>query len=145
MTPEQQAALRSQIHADPACAEALASRDSWALAAILSTGRTRTALVPIADVQAYLQTTGLWWAIKAVPPEHPAYAAAVAVIDVANARYQNIDTTLPLVGQMLGGLVATGVIAQENMDALMSMGLTADPVSALDVAEAVFNDDGSLK
>jgi hypothetical protein len=123
------------------CPELIASRDHAAIAASVSTGRTKTQKVPIADIQAYLQTQGLWWAIKAVAADaaHPANAAGIAVIDVASARYDNIDTTLPIVAQMLGGLVATSVMTQAQMDDISSLGVVAAPVSVLDVALALEN------
>jgi len=93
--------------------------------------RTKILLVSIEDIQAYLQTEGAWWIIKATAnnSEHPAKAAAEAVMDVANARYKNIDTSLPVVGQMLGGLLATGVLTQVQFDHLTTMGVVPDPVS----------------
>lgn len=124
--------------------DVLKAKDTRAIADALSAGRTKVQKVPIADVQAYLQTNGVWWAIKAAAADsaHPAQSAAVAVLDVAGARYENIDTTLPLVGQMLGGLVATGVIGQTHMDELMALGVVADPVSEFDVRRACWADNG---
>jgi hypothetical protein len=135
--------LLAQIQAlDPAL---IASRDEYALAAALSVGRTKTVKVPIADVQANLQTTGLWWSVKAVAADaaHPAHAAAIALMDVANARYDNIDMTLPIVAQMLGELVSAGVMTQAQMDALTGMGVVPDPVDPMVVRQAIWNDDGS--
>ena len=110
-----------------------------AIAAAMSTGRTKVTKVAIADVQAYLQTQGLWWSIKAVAADvaHPAQSAAIAVLDVANARYDNIDMTLPIVATMLGGLVATSVITQGAMDALVGLGTVPDAVSVQDVINAM--------
>jgi selenophosphate synthase len=123
----------------------LATKDTQAIADAFNAGRTKVQKVPIADVQAYLQTNGIWWTIKAAAADaaHPAQSAAIAVIDVAGARYENIDTTLPLVGQMLGGLVATGVITQPHMDDLMSLGVVPDPVSEMDVRRACWADNGT--
>jgi hypothetical protein len=126
--------LLAQIQAlDPAL---IASRDEYALAAALSVGRTKTVKVPIADVQANLQTTGLWWSVKAVAADaaHPAHAAAIALMDVA---------TLPIVAQMLGELVSAGVMTQAQMDALTGMGVVPDPVDPMVVRQAIWNDDGS--
>jgi hypothetical protein len=129
---------------DPAL---VAGRDDVAIAAALSVGRTLINKVPIADIQAHLQTTGEWWAIKAVSANlaHPAYAAASALMDVANARYENIDTTLSIVGQMLGGLVMTSVMSQASLDTIVNMGVINNPVSPRDVVLAMTNDDGSYK
>jgi hypothetical protein len=122
--------------------ELVASRDTKAIAAGLSLGRTKIVKVPIADIQAHLQTTGEWWAVKAAAAEHPANQAASALMDVATARYENIDTTLPIVGQMLGGLVLSGVISQASLDAIVGMGVIADPISEFDVRRAVWSDAG---
>jgi hypothetical protein len=139
--------LRDEILARPDCADAVAARDLDALAALVSADRTTTQRVPIEDVQAHLQSSGLWWPIKAVAadPAHPAYAAAVAVVDVANARYGRLDMTLPIIAQMLGGLVATGVLPQSEMDQLIAMSVIPAPVSRLEVEAALFNPDGSAK
>ncbi|SMP71937.1 hypothetical protein [Noviherbaspirillum suwonense] len=139
--------LRDEILARTDCADAVAARDLDALAALVSAGRTATQRVPIEDVQAHLQSSGLWWPIKAVAAQsqHPAYQAAVAILDVAEARYQRLDMTLPIIAQMLGGLVATGVMPQSEMDSLIAMSVIPDPVSRADVEAALFNPDGSMK
>jgi hypothetical protein len=139
--------LREEILARPDCADAVAARDLDAIAALVSAGRTTSQRVPIEDVQANLQSSGLWWPIKAVAadPEHPARAAAVAIIDVAGARYQRLDMTLPIIAQMLGGLVATGVMPQSAMDSMIAMSVIPAPVSRNEVEAALFNPDGSAK
>jgi hypothetical protein len=122
------------------CSPALvASHDEAAMATVINAGRTKTVKVPIADVQAYLQTHGLWGAIvtAAGNATHPAQAAAIAVVDASKARYDSLDTTLPVIGQMLGGLVATGVIAQANQNDIVAMSTVPDPVSAFEVAQAL--------
>lgn len=136
--------LRDQVLADPACAEAYAVRDCHELARLCSIGRTKTVLVSLADVQAKLQETGAWWAIKAIAADaaHPANAAAVAVVDVAGARYQNLDTTLPIVADMFGALVAAGAMPQDVMDAIMAMGTVPDPCTQREVAMALYDDYG---
>ena len=134
--------LLTEIKAlDPALAK---SRDTQAIADALSVGRIKVTKVPIADVQAVLQSSGLWWAVKAVAadPAHPAKAAADALMDVANARYENINMTLPIVAQMLGALVATRVMTQEQLDELVNLGVQPDPVSEFDVRRAVWSDAG---
>lgn len=128
-------------------AELIASRDHDAIAAVVNAGRTKTIKVPIADVQAYLQTQGLWWAIKAVAANaaHPAQAAAVAVLDVAGARYDNIDMTLPIVAEMLSGLMVTAVITHAAMDALVTMGVVPDLITGQQVNNAMRTDSGDWR
>ncbi len=139
--------LRDEIHANPACAVALAARDCHELARIMSVGRTRTVKIPIADIQDLMHATGAWWDIAAVAdnPAHVAQKAARAVVDVASARYDHIDTKIPMVGQMLGALVTGGVISQAIFDQIMAMAVAPDPLTAQDVAAALYNDDGSDK
>ena len=131
--------LRDEILSRPDCADALAIRDCGALAALLSTGRTKLVMTPIADLQAYLQGNGLWWSIKAVAgdPANPAYQAAQALMDVANARYENIDMSLPIVDQMLGALVDAGIMPQASADALKEMAIAPDPYSVQDVINSM--------
>jgi hypothetical protein len=133
-------ALKAEIEANPACSQAVIERDTKAIASVISAGRTRPGKTTIADVQAYLQSHGLWWSIKAAAsdPAHAANAAAVATIDVASARYENVDMTIPFVGQMLSGLVAAAIITQADMDAIVAMGSESDPVSAQQVADALY-------
>ena len=131
--------LRDEILSRPECAAALALRDCGALAEILSVGRTKTVNVPIADLQAYLQGNGQWWTIKACAedPAHPARSAAQGVVDVVNARYNSIDMTLPIVDQMLGALVAAGVIPQATMDGLKALAVIPDEITASQVQQAL--------
>lgn len=111
--------------------EELASPNCHTIAATVNVGRVKTVKTPIEDVQAYLQTNGLWWAIKAVAADtaHPATVPAQAIIDVANARYQNIDMSLPIVDQMLTGLVSAAVITAAQKTELMTLGQVPDPVT----------------
>jgi hypothetical protein len=143
MSPDQLQALRAEIAetVDPAV---IAARDTPAIATAVSAGRTRTRVVPIADVQAYLQSHGIWWAIKSISRDtvHPAFAAAEAVMDVATARYENIDLGLPIVAMMFGGLVAAGVMTQDDMSALQALSVVDDPVSEFDVRRACWSDAG---
>ena len=119
--------------------EEIAAGNHHVIAAKVNVGRVKTEKTPIEDVQAHLQTTGEWWAIKAilVNTAHPAYAAADAVIDVANARYKNLDTSLPIIGTMLTGLVAAGAITQASKDTIVAMGNKPDPVTYLQCGDAI--------
>ncbi len=137
--------LHDEILSRADCANALAARDCGALATILSTGRTKTIAVPIADLQAYLQGNGTWWGIKAIAANtaHAAYPAACAAMDVTSARYENIDMSLPIVSQMLGGLVAASAITQADMDALIAMSIVPDVVAPQEVVKACWSDNGT--
>ena len=123
------------------------ARDCDELARHCSQGRVREVLVPIADVQAKLQQTGAWWAIKAltVAPEHPAHAAAVAVTDVASARYTNLNMALPIVQFMFGALVQAGALTQDALDEITALSVEAHPYSPREIALELFNDDATEK
>jgi hypothetical protein len=110
--------------------EEIAEKNYHIIASKVNVGRVKTNLVPIADIQAYLQAQGVWWGIKEVAalPDHVAKAEASAILDVAIARYNNLDTSLPIVGQMLGGLVDKGVLTQTHFDYITTMGTSPDPV-----------------
>ena len=141
--------LRDDILARGDLAAAVASRDCAALADAMSVGRTRRKLVAIADIQARLQSSGAWWAIKGalqsgVTPAE-VRAAAQAVMDVASARYDNVDLSIPLVAQMFGGLVAAGLLPAETLAEITAMSVTDDPLSIADVADALYNLDGTFK
>lgn len=139
--------LRDDILNDRDCDVAYAARDCTELARIRSIGRTRNAPILIADIQKVLQTSGVWWNIldTANAPTHPARAAARAVIDVASARYDSVDSITPIVGQMFGALVTASILPHATMTKIMGMGIVAYPYTAQDVVDAVFNDDGSAK
>ena len=97
----------------------------------VNVGRFKTVLVQIEDVQAYLQTEGAWWTIKTVAATeaHPCRTAAMAILDVATARYKNLDTSLPIVGSMLSALRDASAITQVQYDYITTMGKVPDPVT----------------
>ena len=141
--------LRDEILARPDLSAAVVARDCAALADAMSVGRTRRKLVAIADIQARLQGSGAWWAIKGalqsgVTPAE-VRAAAQAVMDVASARYDNVDMSIPLVAQMFGGLVAAGLLPVETLAEITAMSVAYDPLSPADVADALYNPDGTFK
>lgn len=117
----------------------IAAGNHHVIAAKVNVGRVKTEKTPIADVQAALQTSGTWWAIKAASKDtnHPAFAAADAVMDVANARYANLDMSLPIVAVMFGGLVAAGLMTAAERDSIVSMSERPDPVTYLQCGDAI--------
>lgn len=127
-------ALRAEIAAK-VDAEVIATRDTALIAAALSKDRVRMVLVPIADLQAYLQKANLWWVIKAAAANTIATAhnAAVVVLDVANARYENVDLTLPFVVEQLDQLVASGLMTAEQLADLQAMATRPAPITELEM------------
>lgn len=139
--------IYEEAYAHPDLAEAIAAKDCHKIAEVLSIGRTKSVMVELADVQALLQRTGAWWAIRAAAndPAHPAHDAAVVVFDVAGARYIRLDTSLLLVGQMFGALVAAGVLSQEVVDQVFALADAPDPLTQREVAVALYHDTGEPK
>lgn len=139
MTPAQQAALEVLVERPLTDLEIelAAARNDFYLAASLSVGLTKKVNVPIADLQAYLQGNGLWWGIKAIAgdPANQANVAAQGLIDVASARYDNIDMSLPIVAQMLGALVAASAMPQTSMDALIAMSSVENTIAVQQISE----------
>lgn len=115
---------RDEILALPEGAAALEARDLDALSRIVPPKRIRV-LVEIADIQAKLQSSGYWWLIKnaLVDPEASAQTkqAAQTIIDVASARYVNVDMEIPLVSQMFGALMYVGLLSQKVHDEIVDL------------------------
>ena len=141
MTPEQQAELRAQARSNPACAEALAERDLDALAALLSVGRTRPSSLEVGN-GTVIATIG--------------FEAGNTLLDHISSEL-SMRYVKPLLDQgrlRVGSPVAqaairsfadAGVINTVDADRLCALGLESDPLSRHDVAEALFNPDGSEK
>jgi hypothetical protein len=138
------AALKAEVHANPACADALAAKDCAALAAIVSTGRTstqsrfvtaRTILAECAAGSAILDAleavagsmSAVKWAVK--------FLGQDSGLDVGNAVTQG----------MIDQLAAASVLTSTQAAQLKGLATLPAPVTAQDIAHAVFNDDGSLK
>jgi hypothetical protein len=141
MTPDQQAALRAQAHADDACAQALVDRDLDELARILSIGRTRPSAFEIGN-GTVLEVIGI--------------AAGNKLLDHIQAD-ADLRYVTPLLEQgrltigaqvaqaALQSYVALGVLSQENADVLCALGREADLLTPQDVAEALYNPNGTQK
>jgi hypothetical protein len=132
--------LRDQVHADPRCAAALTARDCEELARIMSEGRTRSNAREIGN-GTILEVLGL--------------DAGNALLDVINtdAKFRYVK---PLVeqGRLLIGsplvqatlqTMAPALLTQAQADALCTLGLEPHPYAPQELAEALFNADGSQK
>jgi hypothetical protein len=141
MTPAQQAELRQAAHDRPDCAAALAAKDCEALAVLLSAGRTcgNDREVGYGTI---LETVGI--------------EAGNALIDFIQAQ-EGMRHVKPLLEQgrlrvgsvlvqaSLQAFVGAGAVSQKGADALCALGLQPDPLTARQVAEALFHEDGSEK
>ena len=133
-------ALREDVHANPACAVALAARDCVDLARIMSIGRTALNKREIGN-GTILEVLGL--------------GSVNALLDVINNN-TNFRYVKPLVeqGRMMIGSplvratlqsLVPAVLTQVEADRLLALGVDPDPYTASDMAEALFNTDGTQK
>lgn len=118
--------------------ELIATRDEAAIAAMVNVGRVKVAKVAVLDVKAYLHTNNLWLSILSAQTDQTKSAygrmAASALIAFAESGVANMDVTLHAVDMQLGMLVADGVIAEADKNAIIALGTVDDFVSAYDVA-----------
>lgn len=111
--------------------EEIAECNYHVIAAKVNVDRFKTNMIQIEDVQAYLQTEGVWWSIKTIASTeaHPCRTAAMAILDVANARYKNLDTSLPIVGSMLSALRDASALSPMQYEYIITMGRVPDTVT----------------
>ncbi len=132
--------LRDEVHNNPDCAEALAAKDCEELARVMSIGRTRPRTREIGN-GTILEVLGL--------------SAGNSFLDVINGN-TNFRHVKPLIeqGRLLIGSalvqatiksMVPAVITQAQSDALCALGVEPNPYSILEIADAVFNPDGTEK
>lgn len=141
MTSEQQAEIRHAAHSRPDCAEALAARDCHTLAALLSVGRTcgNDLVVGYGTI---LEVIGVAAGNKLIDfiQAQPDMRHVRPMLEQGRLR---IGSTL--VQASLQAFVGAGAVTQADADALCALGLQPDPLTAQQVAEALFHSDGSEK
>lgn len=140
MTPAQQAQLRQAAHDRSDCAAALAAKDCEALAALLSNGRTCSNEREV-GYGTIIETIGLEAGNQLIDflKASEAMRHVMPLLDQGRLRIG-----APLVQSTLQSL-AGGPIDQADADALCALGLQPDPLTARQVAEALFHEDGSEK
>jgi len=141
MSLEQQAALRAEARANPACSAPLAARDCAALASLLSAGRTRANEREI-GCGTILEVLGI--------------AAGNQLIDFIKSN-ADLRYVVPLLDQgrlhigsavvqaALQSFVGAGAITQADADKMCAIGMDPDPLTPQDVADALFHPDGTEK
>jgi hypothetical protein len=135
--------LREDILANPDCAAAVAARDCAALAALMSAGRTKPNTREIGN-GTILETLGI---------EAGNQLLDVLLSGAADSPYRHVKPLIEQGRLLIGSLLVQATIqsfvpatlAQEQANALCALGLEPDPLTAQDVADALFNADGSLK
>ena len=140
--------LRDDIHADPACADALIARDCTELARIRSVSRTK--LVPVSKpvFAIWCGSTGLRAAIEghANNMQSPLCSLALTLRDFLGGPPDGfVDFTNAANQQALAYWESAGALTAAQLAQAIELGRVADPLDAQDVAAAVFNPDGSFK
>lgn len=137
--------LRDEILSRPDCADALALRDCGAMAAILSTGRTKTVDLNI----------GYGTVLEALGAEAgAAFLDSLTTLAATSSPVKwalklldrgELNIGAPTTQQQLDALADGGVMPKEIADVLKGLALGPDIVTPALVADAMFNDDGSPK
>lgn len=140
MTPEQQAELRAAAHANPACADAIASRDLDALARALSAGRTRPSALEIGN-GTILELLGIDAGNRLL--EHIRNAPDLRYV-APLLEQGRLKIGAPTVQAALRAFSAD-VLTPDDCERLCAAGCQPDPLTPQGVAAALYNPDGSLK
>ena len=137
--------LHDEILSRPDCADALARRDCGELAALLSVGRTKVIDYSI-GYGTVLEVLGAE-AGSAFLDGLTALAATSSPVKWALKLLDRGELNIgsPATQAQLDALAAGGVMPQAVADALKGLALGPDIVTAEQVADAMFNPDGSLK
>lgn len=137
--------LRDEILSRPDCADALALRDCGALAAILSAGRTKLVERDIGygtvlDTLGATAGAAFLDSLTALSETSSPVKWALKLLDRGELNIGAAATQ-----QQLDMLASVGVIPVEVAEALKGLAMGPDIVTPQEVADAMFNDDGSLK
>lgn len=136
-----------QAHtADPALAAALAVGDDVAAAERLSQLLSELAPVPINRLAAWAAQTGVRAAAQdaADTPGHPLRSIALTAIDLLQGSMSDTFDSVAYAA-LLDAMQAGGLMTTDHRAALAAIATRPRSVTALDVARAVRNADGSSK
>lgn len=136
--------LHDEIHSRTDCAAALAAKDCQAIAATLSMGRTATQsrFVTARTILSECGAIGpsILDSLEAIAASNSAVKWAVRFL----GQDSGLDVGNPVTQYMIDQLVIGGMPADQGA-ALKAMAIQSAPVTAQQVAAAVFNDDGTEK
>lgn len=142
MGTDQQEALRATVHGNPDCAKPLADKDLVALAQILSIGRTRPSALEIGN-GIILEVLGVEAGNKLL--DHIATADELRHVRPL-LEQGRLTIGAPVVLAALQSFVnIPDVLSQADADKLCALGVEPDPLTPQDVAEALYNPDGTQK
>lgn len=140
MKIEQQAELRVRAHSDPACAAALAARDCAVLARLLSAGRTCSTDLEI-GYGTVLEAIGIAAGNRLIDHIQAAVDMRHVVPLLEQGRLRVGSTLVQATLRAMGA----DVISPADVETLCALARQPDPLSAHQVAEALFHPDGSEK
>jgi hypothetical protein len=142
MTPEQQALLRSAARANEACAQPLVDRDLVELARILSSGRTRASAREIGN-GTVLEVLGIVAGNKLL--DHIQSAPELRYVKPL-LEQGRLMIGSPVVQAALQSFVALeDVLTQADADKLCALGVEPNPLTPQEIADALYNADGTEK
>lgn len=153
MTPTYLRALQSAILALPACAAHVIDNDApkvpaeqahaadQAIADIMRVEGfgTGSRAVPAWQAKRALIKRGKWRGIvlASQDAQHPAVEAAYAAVALADDSRMDADFLDPAAQPLLGALVATGLLSDDDAQMLRDMSATPSAVTAADVSRAL--------
>ena len=137
MSPQQLQALRDEIaqRVDPSVT---ASRNTQAIADVLSVGRTRPTMREIGN--------GLVLEVLGIYSGNDVLDAVASDVNLRNVRplleQGRLVASSELVAAWLGGLAASDIITRAQADAVIALGFEPAPVSEFEVRCACWSDNG---
>jgi hypothetical protein len=147
--------LREDILNRPDLAEAVAARDCETLAAAMSVGRVQTVshevgergildvLGPVAGDNFLAVLENIKTADDLPGPLKPCFGAIRR--GVSWLKTSGLDVGAQTTRLLLDGLAGAGVLPQADVNKVKALAERPAPVGAREVAEALYNDDGSAK
>jgi hypothetical protein len=145
MTPEQQEALRARVRANPACAEALATRDLDQIAALLNAEGLATVGECWADALALMNRCATGKSIirklYAGNGLDPVVEVAWRALVYGKGLDFGAESTRESIDEMVGPLGFTA----DEVGEMKGLALQPVTVSRDQVFDALFNDNGSEK
>lgn len=153
MTPAYLRSLQTAILASPECAEHVITNDTPKVPADEARVRDQaiadlmraqgfgagSRAVPAWQAKRQLIMRGKWRAIvqAAADPQHPAVDAAYAAVALADDARMDADFCDPTAAPLIGALVATGLLSDDDAQMLRDMSSTPSTVTAADVSRAL--------
>ena len=135
--------LREDIHANPACTAAIAAKDCSAIAAIMSVGRTRANSREIGN-GTILEVLGITAGNLLLD---------TLMSDDAESPFRHVKPLIEQGRLLIGSALVQATVQsfvpntlnQAQADSLCAIGRDANPYTVQEIAEVLFNPDGTEK